>query len=170
MSERYHEELVAELAALVGEPSPALLLAAWAQHLRRWEVPRDSFAPGRAGYLRWRQAAAAHQAEAACRILSACPVPSGVRDAVASLVRKEGLGRGDPDAQALEDAACLRFLARDLEGFAAGRSPSAVRRVLARTWRKMSPRARAVAVARAQTLPEHLRSLLEDVAHGEPAP
>ena len=32
-----------------------LLLAARAHHLRRWELPRDSYPVGRAGYLRWRR-------------------------------------------------------------------------------------------------------------------
>ena len=47
----------------------------------------------------------------------------------------------------LEDAACLSFLEVELAGFAEGRDPETLRRVLGRTWAKMSPRARDLASA-----------------------
>ena len=36
------------------QASEALRLAARCQHLRRWEIPRDSYPAGRSGYLKWR--------------------------------------------------------------------------------------------------------------------
>ena len=43
------------LDELTDSPSDALLLAVRAHHLRRWELTRDSYPEGRAGYLKWRR-------------------------------------------------------------------------------------------------------------------
>ncbi|MEE8474578.1 MAG: DUF4202 family protein, partial [Myxococcota bacterium] len=51
-----HAELVSEwVRRLRPEASEALLLAARAHHVRRWEIPRDRFSKDRPGYLRWRK-------------------------------------------------------------------------------------------------------------------
>jgi hypothetical protein len=50
----YSERMSLTLARLVPEASEALRLAARAQHLRRWTIPRDTFSMDRAGYHRWR--------------------------------------------------------------------------------------------------------------------
>ena len=36
-------------------PSEELLIAARGQHVRRWAMPRSSYAGGRAPYLQWRE-------------------------------------------------------------------------------------------------------------------
>src|SRR5207302_10117915 len=67
---RYAERLEAWIRRLVPEPSPALLLAARAQHLERWTIPRNSYPEGRGGYLRWRVAVHARQGERARELLT----------------------------------------------------------------------------------------------------
>jgi hypothetical protein len=140
----YGRRMTRWLGRLAPQPSAALTIAARAQHLRRWEIPRTRFPEGRSGYLRWRRACARHHAEQAALILDGLGVPAALIDRVAALIRKEGLGR-DPQTQVLEDAACLSFLEAELAGFATGRDPATLRRVLGRTWQKMSPRARELA-------------------------
>src|SRR2546423_11678284 len=50
----YGRRMTRWLAALYPAACEALQLAARAQHIRRWKVPRDSFPIDRAGYHRWR--------------------------------------------------------------------------------------------------------------------
>src|ERR1035441_3147125 len=57
------------LAKLYPQASEALQLAARAQHIRRWEVPRDSYPMDRAGYHRWRTGLYSFHAEKAAEIL-----------------------------------------------------------------------------------------------------
>lgn len=144
-----HAELVSEwVLALAADASEALQLAARAHHVRRWEIRRDDFPEGRAGYHRWRKAEHAHHA----RILGAILVEVGydeesIRRAT-DLVQKRGLGR-DPEVQVLEDALCLVFLETQFTELA-GRLPTEkLLDVTRKTLRKMSPRA----LARARELP-----------------
>lgn len=140
----YGRRMTRWLGRLAPQPSAALTIAVRAQHLRRWEIPRARYPEGRSGYLRWRRACARHHAEQAALILDDLGFPSALVERVAALVRKEGLGR-DAETQMLEDAACLSFLEAELAGFAEGRDPDTLRRVLDRTWGKMSPGARELA-------------------------
>jgi len=126
------------LVRLAPEATVPLRLAASCQHLERWTLPRASYPAGRAGYHAWRRAQARRQSRRAKEVLAACGWDDATAERVAALVRKENRA-GDPEAQALEDAACLAFLELELERFAAGRAADDVVRVLARTWRKMSP-------------------------------
>lgn len=145
---------------------PALRIAAHAQHLERWLRPRSDYPAGRAGYLRWRRdagSAAAARAEGVCR---AAGGDARLAARVAQLVRKEGLGR-DPEVVVLEDAACLAFLELDAASFAAAHADDEVVRILARTWRKMSPAGRAAACG--LSLPEPLQELLARAVDGREA-
>lgn len=140
----YGRRMTRWLGRLTARPSAALAIAARAQHLQRWQIPRASYPDGRSGYLRWRRACARHHAERAAGILRDLRAPAALIDRVAALVRKEGLGR-DAETQVLEDAACLSFLEADLAAFAEGRDAEMLQRVLRRTWGKMSPSARQLA-------------------------
>lgn len=66
---------------------------------------------------------------------------------VAALVRKEGLGKDD-ETQVLEDVACLVFLDDQLEEFESRPEIDEPKMVgiLQKTWKKMSPRAHALAL------------------------
>ena len=65
---------------------------------------------------------------------------------VRSLVMKERL-KVDPEAQALEDVACMVFLQTRLEGFSGQHDKEKIVSILRKTWRKMSPHGRAAALA-----------------------
>jgi hypothetical protein len=61
-------------------------------------------------------------------------------------VRKERL-KQDKDAQALEDEACIVFLAHYLADFAEKHDSNKVVEILRKTWAKMSPLGRRAALA-----------------------
>jgi hypothetical protein len=133
-----HGTLAVEwLLHLDPDASAAQQLAARAHHLRRWQSPRGDFPAGRAGYLRWRTAAKRRHAEELGDILGAAGFTADEVARAQQLIRKEGLGT-DPAAQAHEDAACLAFLATQLDAVAAQLGDEKTVEVLAKTARKMS--------------------------------
>ncbi|KAI1503565.1 hypothetical protein F5X99DRAFT_374777 [Biscogniauxia marginata] len=154
----YARQMTRWLARRCPDASPTLQLACRAQHFRRWETPRDTFAPTRAGYLAWRSRQKAQAAaQVSALLLQQLPsLPQSDVDRVAALVRKEGLQPSsapagvdpDPETQALEDVACLVFLDGELESFAArgGLGEDKLLGVLRKTWAKMSPEGRGLAL------------------------
>lgn len=95
------------------QASDALRLAARAHHLRRWELPRSDYPPGRAGYLRWRQAQQRRHARDLAAIADRAGLDDSVSARAAEIVSKQGLG-SDPEVQAFEDAVSLTFLLTEL--------------------------------------------------------
>ena len=106
-----HGQLAAEwVERLVDDPDEALLLAARAHHLRRWELRRDTYPTGRAGYLRWRRDQKARHAADIEGVLAPLGYEPGEIDRVQRLIRRETVD----GAQAVEDAACLVFIETQL--------------------------------------------------------
>jgi tRNAThr (cytosine32-N3)-methyltransferase len=162
----YVERVERWLARLAPAPSPALKLAARAQHLERWAIPRASYPMDRPGYHRWRKAVHARQGERARELLLGAGCDRALADRVAALVAKEA-PRGDAEGQALEDAACLEFLERELAAFAAQHQDYTREKfvdILRRTAAKMSPRAKQLALA--LPLAEPLAALLREAVAG----
>lgn len=157
----YGERMSAMLARVYPDASEALRLAARAQHIRRWEVPRATYPMDRPGYLRWRKDLQRRHAEWAGAILADCGYGADEIARVGSLIRKENLRR-DPEAQALEDVAALVFLAHYAADFAAKHPPEKVVSILAKTLAKMSAHGKEAAVA--LDLPPAVRSALEAAA------
>ncbi len=141
----YARWMSAALRELVGAPSEALALAVRAQHLCRWQMPRSDYPAGKAGYLRWRRDQGKEHAELARETLRAVGYDQPTLARVADLVRKKNLA-GDPEAQAVEDCACLVFLEHHLDAFAEGRDDESLIDILQKTWRKMSEPGRALAL------------------------
>ncbi len=145
--ELVHAELLtAWVGRLNPEASEALLLAARAHHLRRWTLPRNSYPPGRTGYLRWRTRLHDIHAEAAAAILATAGYEADTIERVQTIIRKEHL-RDDPEVQTLEDALCLVFLDRQLDELTASIADEAkMVSVLRKSWAKMSPAGREFAL------------------------
>ena len=142
-----HAEMMSRwVRALEPEASEELLLAARAHHVRRWMIPRTAFPAGRSGYLRWRRALHQVHAELAAAILEDHGYGRAAVARVFALIAKEPLLRqGDPDAQTLEDALSLVFFDTQLAPIVADLDERRLRRVIGRTWRKMSPAGRQAA-------------------------
>ena len=130
-----HGQLAAEwIGRLVDEADEALLLAARAHHLRRWEVRRDSYPSGRPGYLRWRRDQKARHASDVAGILTTCGYEATEIERVQQLIRRENI----VGAQAVEDAACLVFIETQLGSLAARMEHDLMIEVIRKTARKMS--------------------------------
>jgi hypothetical protein len=144
--EQAHAEMAVDwIRRLVAEPSDALLLAARAHHVRRWEIPRSSEPDGRAGYLRWKRGLQHHHADVAARVLGEAGVDEATITRVQELVRKERL-RADPEVQALEDALCLVFVETQFGELAAQLGEEHMVEVVAKTLRKMTLEGRSAAL------------------------
>jgi len=140
----YGRRMSEALAAFAPDASEALQIAVRGQHLERWLNPRHDYPDGRSGYIAWRNAAKRRHAERVAEMMAACGYDEAMIARAAALVRKEQL-RSDAEAQTLEDIACLVFLRYYASSFAAKHPEAKVLDILAKTQRKMSPRARAAA-------------------------
>ncbi len=138
--------LTAWVERLHPEPCEALLLAARAHHIRRWESPRDTFPAGRRGYLRWRRDLQLRHARHARAILEDAGYDEATIGRVERLIRKE-TPKKDPEGQAFEDGLTLVFLETQLHDLALRTDPDTMAEVIRKTWRKISPAARELALA-----------------------
>ncbi len=162
----YADHIERWIGRLVEQPNLALRLAARAQHLERWAIPRSAFPMDKPGYFAWRKAVQKRQGERAREILANAGMDVVTCERVAVLVAK-GAPKGDSDAQALEDAACLTFLATELGDFASHHpdySRDKFIDIIRKTWRKMSPRAHQLALT--IPLPEGVQALVKAAIAG----
>ena len=154
----YARRMSETLARIEPEASEPLRLAARAQHIARWQIPRDTFPAGRTGYKHWRTRLMEHHAELAAGVLREVGYDDATIARVTQLVRKQGIKRDD-DVQTLEDVACLVFLKDYFDDFAAEHDDDKLVDILQKTWIKMSERGRRAALglrlsARAHALVE----------------
>ena len=160
----YARRMTDWLGRLYPDACEPLRLAARAQHIRRWRVPRDTYPMDRIGYLRWRTDLYAFHAGEAESILRGVGYDDAVVGRVRSLLRKERI-KADPEMQALEDVICLVFLEDELADFASRHAEEKLIHILRRTWAKMSPHGHAAALA--LQLPLAARALVEKALAGD---
>lgn len=142
-----HGRLAAGWVALLRpDASDALLIAARAHHLRRWEMPRTSYPEGRPGYLRWRKDQKARHARDVEELLVGAGYQPGDIERVQVLLRREQLATDD-ETKTLEDAACLVFIETQLAEVAERLAHDHLLEVLRKTARKMTPRGLAATAA-----------------------
>ena len=139
------ERLSRWVARLRPDAPEALQLAARCQHLRRWEIPRNTYPDGRIGYLEWRKALSRFHADRSTEILRSAGYDDETIERVRAINQKRGL-KIDPDVQTMEDALCLSFLEHELDGFLPRYPSEKVIEILRKTWHKMSERARVIAL------------------------
>ena len=154
----YAQWLTEWVLELCPAASEELRLAARCQHLCRWMMPRDSYPMTRAGYLKWREALKHFHARKAGEILREVGYPEDVIARVQSLNLKQDFPR-DAEGRVLEDALCLVFLEHQFSDLASKTAEDKMINVLQKTWVKMTPAARALALALSYTPPA--RGLLE---------
>ncbi|KAJ5505682.1 hypothetical protein N7453_004639 [Penicillium expansum] len=115
----YAQKMTSYLSTLNPSAPELLQLAIRAQHLRRWEVPRDSYPATKIGYHSWRAGLQRRQAVLVEQICVESGYSAEEAARVGALVRKADLKQGDPDTQTLEDVACLVFLDDQFDKFEA---------------------------------------------------
>jgi hypothetical protein len=133
------------LERVVEAPSELVQIAVRSQHLQRWEVPRSEYPEGRVGYLTWRRDQGKRAGETTARVMEAAGYSAEEAAEVSRMIRKQGLGR-DPGTQAVEDCACLVFLENYFADFSRQVEHDHLVRIVQMTWKKMSPRARELAL------------------------
>ena len=154
----YARRMTQWLLRLEPNASETVQLAARAQHLMRWSIPRETFSNDRAGYLTWRTTLYDFQADRAAEILREVGYDEPSVARVRSLIRKEKL-KAEPEMQLLEDVICLVFLENYFAEFAADHDEEKLIRILRRTWAKMSDRGHYAALG--LELPARERALVE---------
>jgi hypothetical protein len=167
--EVYARRMSETLGRVYPEASELLQIAARAQHLRRWEVPRADFPEGRHGYNEWRKTCRAHHAERAAAIMRDLGWSDEDAARVGSLILKERLKK-DREAQALENVAALVFLEHYFDDFLAkyqGYDDEKMIDILGKTLCKMSPRGHRAALALA--LAPHAQALVAKALEREAA-
>lgn len=153
----YADRLTAWVLRLNPNASEALRLAARCQHIRRWEIPRNSFPMTREGYLQWKESLKRKHAELAGAILREAGYPDEMIQRVQSLNLKRNL-KQDEECQILEDALCLVFLEHQFADLAARTSDDKMITALKKSWAKMSAQGREAAMG--LTFGERERRLL----------
>jgi hypothetical protein len=151
------------LQRLDPEADEARRLAARAQHIRRWILPRDRYPMTREGYLRWRTELYDFHAHETAAILARAGYGEDVVGRVSAMLKKRGLRR-NPDTQTIEDVACLVFLEHYFLPFAGGQEEAKLIDIVQKTWKKMSDPARAAALK--LPFPDHVRALLGKALSG----
>lgn len=153
----YAERMSAELAEFAPDASDELQLAARAQHIERWVIPRADYPMDRPGYKRWRVTLGQHHADRACTIMREHGYRDDSCERVATMLQKKQLKR-DAEVQALEDVICLVFIRYYLEDFATKHSEEKLIDIIRKTWNKMSEAGHASALK--INLPAHLQQLV----------
>lgn len=156
----YARRMTARLAALYPEASDLLKVAARAQHVRRWDIPRENFPMGRHGYNEWRKECRAHHARLAGELMRGHGYHEDAIAHVATLIRKEQLKK-DRESQALENVAAIVFLEHYFDDFLTkyvDYDDDKVIDILGKTLCKMSPKGHAAALS--LPLPDRTRALV----------
>lgn len=124
--------------------SEELQIAARAQHIRRWEIPRDRYPHDRIGYLKWRTDLQQFHASTTAEIMQEAGYDEAATSRVKALITKKRL-KQDREVQVLEDALCLVFLETQFSEFAQSESDK-ITGILQKTWKKMSPQGQQLAL------------------------
>lgn len=156
----YAERMTERLEAMYPDASEILRIAARAQHIRRWDIPRASYPEGRAGYNDWRKACREHHGKVISAIMAEHGYASDDIERVVMLIKKEQLKK-DRESQALENVVDVVFVEHYIDDFLAKYSnydEDKVLDIVGKTLRKMSPKGHQAALA--LDLPQAKRDLI----------
>lgn len=158
----YSKRLTEMLQRYLPNASEALQIAARAQHIERWVMPRSDYPMTKPGYMQWRGKLKLYHAKVAEHIMRENGYTDEMVSQVGSLIKKENL-KNNADAQALEDVIVLAFLAHDLEAFVEKYKEYPEKKfidILRKSYKKMSTKGQQAALS-AITIPEHLMPVVK---------
>lgn len=166
-SKQYPKELLYSirmtnwLDRLEPQASEELRIAARAQHIQRWEIPRGDYPMDREGYKKWRKVLMDFHAKKTGEIMLKNGYGEESISRVKSLIKKEKF-KTDHESQVLEDVVCLVFLENYFAEFSREHKyeKPKMNRIITKTWNKMSERGRVLAVE--LNIPEHARALISE--------
>lgn len=133
----YANRLLNCLQEVYPNASEELLIAAYCQHLFRWEIKRSDYPEGKIGYYKWRNYLGDYQAEKAIELLKQSGYDEKFNQRVVDIMKKLNIHRIE-ESQMLEDAVCLVFLQYYMEPFTEGKSEEHLIQIVQKTWNKMS--------------------------------
>ena len=136
----YSQRMSACLERFAPDASEAMQLAARAQHIARWSIPRSQYPMDRKGYKRWRKELQIFHADKAKEVLSSLGYEEDLLEQVETLILKKNI-KGNPEVQTFEDVICLVFLEFYLEDFLNKNqdyTAEKVIKIIQKTWAKMS--------------------------------
>ncbi|MCM8536021.1 MAG: DUF4202 domain-containing protein [Lentisphaeraceae bacterium] len=154
----YAENMSEALKKVYDDPSEELQIAVRSQHLCRWEIARSEYPMDRPGYLKWRTDLGKLHAEKAAGVMSENDYSEESIDKTKKIIRKQNL-KTNPEAQAMEDSACLVFIDTGFLDFAKKYPEEKVIDIVQKTWNKMSTRAQEEALK--LDLPEEALDLVK---------
>lgn len=154
----FADRLESWVRRLEPNPSEELVIAARGQHVRRWTVPRARYPEGRAGYLRWREDLKRLHADIVAEEMRSEGFGEASISRARAIVLKRDLA-SNRDVQTMEDALCLVFLESQFEQLRVKTPDDKMVDILRKTWRKMSEKGRAAALA--LPVPAQHRALIE---------
>jgi len=141
----YAQRMTACLDRVAPNAPETVQLAARAQHIRRWSIPRADFPMTRPGYHQWRNTLKKYHAELAGQLMAQAGYEPEAIERVQQLLQKQRL-KDDPDVQLLEDVICLVFLEYYFLPFAAQHPEEKVLEIVQKTWPKMTERGHELAL------------------------
>ncbi len=156
----YSERMSSRLSAMYPDASEVLRIAARAQHIRRWDIPRNTYPEGRNGYNDWRKACREHHGKVISRIMAEHGYGPQEIDHAVMLIKKEQLKK-DRESQALENVVDVVFVEHYFDDFIAKYAKyddDKIVDIVGKTLRKMSPKGHQAALA--LDLPERKRKLI----------
>ncbi|MBF4469792.1 DUF4202 domain-containing protein [Flavobacterium sp. HJJ] len=155
----YSDRMYERLMDFQPNASEAVQIAAKAQHICRWKMPRESYPMDRVGYLKWREDLKKFHAKTTAEILKKAGYEDTFIDRVSFLIEKKLLKK-DEETQLLEDVICLVFLEFYLDPFVQKHDTEKLKNIILKTWNKMSEKGHQEALKISYT-PENLQ-LIKD--------
>lgn len=158
----YAKRMTEMIGRYAPDASEVAQLAVRAQHIKRWTVPRNSYAMTKEGYLAWRTGLYRFHAETAGELMRMAGYDDDTIDKVRMAVGKRQL-KVNPDTQMMEDVTDLVFIEHYMLGFAGQHAEYSEEKwldIVRKTWKKMSERAHAFATSGGLKLPEPLVPLI----------
>ncbi len=141
----YSQRMTQKLLQFEPNASKALQIAARAQHICRWKIPRNAYPMDRVGYLKWRETLKKMHAELTSEILEQVSYDQHFIDRVSFLINKKLIKKNE-ETQTLEDTICLVFLDYYFEDFIEKHEDEKVVDILKKTWVKMSDKGHEAAL------------------------
>jgi len=154
----YSRRMTKWLSKIAPDAPEFMQIAARAQHIRRWEIPRKDYPEGKKAYHLWRTTLYRHHADAAAEIMTACGYEEEEIEKTRRLLLKKNL-RSDSDMQLLEDVICLVFLENYFLDFSRQHDEEKMIGIVQKTWNKMTPRGHQAALA--LPMADEARALVE---------
>ena len=139
-----------------------LQIAARAQHIQRWKMPRADYPMTRVGYRQWRTELGKMHADVTAQIMAEQGYSQAEQDKAKQLLTKTKL-KADPLVQSLEDVICLVFLEHYLTDFASKHERPKLIDIIQKTWKKMSDKGHEHAL-KLPLSPENLSLVQEALA------